>query len=154
MAKYNKFYDGVLDTLEAPVKWFRENVVEPRQQQYPWYHRQFRRVPEIDQCYTDDASCIYEADQQFKRDMDVEMNIVNILMRRKDHCYQYEGEYDKVQKCAPLMEEFRQAQDDFFIKYGDLGYNINVARAFMKQKHRLIWERRHGPVGSKAPKEE
>lgn len=24
----------------------------------------------------------------------------------------------------------------------------DVVHAFMKQKHRMIWERRHGPVGS------
>lgn len=31
---------------------------------------------------------------------------------------------------------------------GDLGAYHNVKSAYMKQKHRLIWERRHGPVGS------
>ena len=31
---------------------------------------------------------------------------------------------------------------------GDLGAGFNVRDAFMKQKHRLLWERRHGPVGS------
>lgn len=31
---------------------------------------------------------------------------------------------------------------------GDLGPMNNVAHAYMKQKHRMIWERRHGPVGS------
>jgi len=154
MAHIKAFYDGVADKIEAPVKWFREKVVEPNQKQYPWYHRQFRRVPEIDQCYTDDASCIYEADQQFKRDEDVEAYIVQILMKRKDECYQYEGEYDKVAKCAHLFEAFRQAQDDYFIKYGDLGYNSDVRKAFMKQKHRLIWERRHGVVGSVKPQED
>ena len=31
---------------------------------------------------------------------------------------------------------------------GDLGPPPNVRNAYMKQKHRMIWERRHGPVGS------
>lgn len=31
---------------------------------------------------------------------------------------------------------------------GDMGIGINVKTAYMKQKHRMIWERRHGPVGS------
>lgn len=31
---------------------------------------------------------------------------------------------------------------------GDLGVYGNVKDAYMKQKHRLIWERRHGKVGS------
>lgn len=45
-----------------------EKVVEPNQKKYPWYHQQFRRVPTIDQCYTDDVVCDFEANQQFKRD--------------------------------------------------------------------------------------
>lgn len=47
---------------------FIEKVVEPNQQQYPWYHRRFRRVPTIDQCYTDDPVCYFEADMQYRRD--------------------------------------------------------------------------------------
>lgn len=35
-----------------------------------------------------------------------------------------------------------------FFSDGDLGAYGDVKTAFMKQKHRLIWERRHGPVGS------
>lgn len=31
---------------------------------------------------------------------------------------------------------------------GDLAHTATVKDAFMKQKHRLVWERRHGPVGS------
>lgn len=30
---------------------------------------------------------------------------------------------------------------------GELGAQFNVKNAFMKQKHRLLWERRHGKVG-------
>ena len=35
----------------------------------------------------------------------------------------------------------------FFLD-GDLGAYGDAKAAYMKQKHRLIWERRHGPVGS------
>lgn len=31
---------------------------------------------------------------------------------------------------------------------GDLGGYANAKACYMKQKHRMIWERRHGPVGS------
>lgn len=31
---------------------------------------------------------------------------------------------------------------------GDLGGYADARKCYMKQKHRLIWERRHGPVGS------
>ena len=42
------------------------------------------------------------------------------------------------------------------ISDGDMGAKANVLVAYMKQKHRLIWERRHGPVGGakKTPMEE
>lgn len=45
-----------------------EKVVEPNQKKYPWYHQQFRRVPTIDQCDSDDVVCDFEANTQFKRD--------------------------------------------------------------------------------------
>lgn len=31
---------------------------------------------------------------------------------------------------------------------GDLGYYGTSLTAFMKQKHRMIWERRHGKIGT------
>jgi len=31
---------------------------------------------------------------------------------------------------------------------GDMGHRGDVLQCYMKQKHRMIWERRHGPVGS------
>jgi len=42
----------------------------------------------------------------------------------------------------PLIDRFLPISD------GDLGGYANAKTAYMKQKHRLIWERRHGPVGS------
>ncbi len=43
------------------------------------------------------------------------------------------------------MEE---AFTNFFIKYGEMPHWHRVEDAFMKQKHRLIWQRRHGEVGT------
>jgi len=45
------------------------------------------------------------------------------------------------------QDKFYEAQLNYYIKYGDLGYSTRVEDAFMKQKHRMVWERRHGPVG-------
>lgn len=47
---------------------FSENIVEPNQKTYYWYHRKFQRVPTVDNCYDDDAVCKYEATRQMKRD--------------------------------------------------------------------------------------
>lgn len=35
---------------------------------------------------------------------------------------------------------------NFFIKYGELGQEGDVRDAYMKQKHRMIWERRHPEI--------
>lgn len=35
---------------------------------------------------------------------------------------------------------------NFFIKYGELGSEADVRDAYMKQKHRMIWERRHPEI--------
>jgi len=145
---------GVFEAIQSPVIWFREKIVEPRRNDYPWYHRQFRRVPTIDECYTDDYKCVYEADHQYQRDKWVDEQVVEVMRRRKDACYTYEGP-DARETCAQLYEDFMQASDDYFTKYGDLGFGGDVKRAFMKQKHRLIWERRYGPIGTgKIPLEE
>ena len=44
--------------VNGPVSWFRSKVVEPaRGESYPWYHRQFQRVPGIEECLTEDVVC-------------------------------------------------------------------------------------------------
>ena len=42
----------------AVPRWFRENIVKPNQKESAWYHRQYRRVPTIDECYTHDHMCM------------------------------------------------------------------------------------------------
>lgn len=46
----------------------------------------------------------------------------------------------------PLM--FCEMASDLCMTDGDMGHKADAVSAYMKQKHRLIWERRHGPVGS------
>ncbi|XP_053693502.1 NADH dehydrogenase [ubiquinone] 1 beta subcomplex subunit 10 [Sabethes cyaneus] len=142
-----RFMNSVESLIEGPVVWFRETVVEPNRKNYPWYHQQFRRVPSIDQCYTDDEVCFFEANNQFKRDRMVDNEILNILRLRFEDCVMYE-QPDHERKCRPLLEQYEKGAENWFIKYGDLGGYANAKTCYMKQKHRMIWERRHGPVGS------
>ncbi|KAL5280630.1 NDUFB10 family protein [Megaselia abdita] len=141
------FAQSVTNVIDGPVTWFRETIVEPNQQKSVWYHQKFRRVPTIDQCYTDDAVCKFEAEQQFRRDRMVDNEILSILRLRFEDCMMYEAP-DHMKKCTPLMDVYKKAEENWFIKYGDLGAYMNAKSAYMKQKHRMIWERRHGPVGS------
>jgi len=140
------FANAVIYALDAPVTWFREKIVVPNQKQYPWYHQTYRRVPTIDQCYTNDEVCKFEADQQFKRDKNVDNEILNILRQRFEDCVLYESPDEE--KCRPILDTYNRAAENWFIKYGDLGGYSTAKKCYMKQKHRLIWERRHGPVGS------
>ena len=52
-----------------------------------------------------------------------------------------------------LQDTFKKAQRNFYIKYGDLPVWAGAKEAFFKQKHRMVWERRHGPNTMEAKKE-
>ncbi|PSN57170.1 NADH dehydrogenase [ubiquinone] 1 beta subcomplex subunit 10 [Blattella germanica] len=111
----NGFVNAVYNTLESPVVWFREKIVVPNQTDYPWYHQKFRRVPTIDECYTDDPVCIMEAQLQFKRDKSVDNEILSILRKRFEDCVLYESP-DHNTKCKPLLDQYNEATENWFIK--------------------------------------
>ena len=92
-----------------------EKIVTPNQKQYPWYHQKFPRVKTIDECYTDEYDCIYEANEQFKRDRKVDTHILNILRYRIDDCVREEYP-DHLPRCAQLKEDYEQAAANWFAK--------------------------------------
>lgn len=145
---FQRFMKTIYYLLDTPVEYVREKIVVPNQQKYPWYHQQFRRVPTIDECYELDMVCRWEAQKQYERDRLVEEEIVSILRQRYEDCAWYYGYHDKDKFCKDLYDTYQDATTAWFIKYGDLGVIGGAFDAFMKQKHRMIWERRHGPVGS------
>ncbi|KAF5306628.1 hypothetical protein FQA39_LY08817 [Lamprigera yunnana] len=138
---------NLFSLVDIPATLIKEKIVQPNQKEYPWYHQKFRRVPTIDQCYEDDPMCFFEANSQYKRDRLVDSEILSILRQRFEDCVIYETP-DHVEKCKPLLDQYMENTGNWFSKYGDLGAYHNVRIAFMKQKHRMVWERRHGPVGS------
>ncbi|XP_064594527.1 NADH dehydrogenase [ubiquinone] 1 beta subcomplex subunit 10-like [Liolophura sinensis] len=139
-----KYLSSVFKILDGPATFFREKIVEPcRGPKYYYYHRRFRRVPTIDTCEVGDVLCHFEADEQFKRDKKVDSKILTILRQRRQECEAYEGP-DAPKKCQKFVKDLADAEENWFIKYGDLGVSATVTDAYMKQKHRLIWERRHG----------
>nr|XP_012234170.1 PREDICTED: NADH dehydrogenase [ubiquinone] 1 beta subcomplex subunit 10 [Linepithema humile] len=117
--------------LDTPVTYVREKFVVPNQKKYPWYHQQYRRVPNIDECYTDDLVCYTEANAQFFRDKSVEDEILFILRSRFEQCAFYHGE--DAHLCDDLRKTYDDAATAWFMKYGDLGIGINVRTAYMKQ---------------------
>ncbi|XP_064635532.1 NADH dehydrogenase [ubiquinone] 1 beta subcomplex subunit 10-like [Lineus longissimus] len=147
--KFFKRDSSFVRFFNYPITAFREKFVEPMQKRnpYPYYHRKFRRVPTVDQCAVDDPICLFEAQEQYKRDKRVDQNIVKILRLRRNECMHWEGSDFKVH-CKKEMDDYDEGSTNYFIKYGDIGVSSNVSDAYMKQKHRMVWERRHGPVGS------
>ncbi|CAL1540226.1 unnamed protein product [Lymnaea stagnalis] len=135
---------GFFSAIDGTVTSFREKVVLPLQSKNKekFYHRRFNRVPTVDQCDYEDPVCIYEADEQFYRDKLVDSNIVKILRQRKIECMAWEGP-DSRYKCKKIEDEYENAATNWFIKYGEMRATQGAIEAYMKQKHRLIWERRN-----------
>ncbi|XP_043282150.1 NADH dehydrogenase [ubiquinone] 1 beta subcomplex subunit 10 [Venturia canescens] len=146
------FLSAMYNFIDKPVTLFREKIVEPNQQHYPWYHQKFRRVPTVDECYSDDLVCIYEADQQYARDRLRDDEIISILRNRAEMCLMYNNPDRDM--CLDLKEAYEVAAANWFSKHGDQGPKPNSRAVYMKQKHRMIWERRHGPIGSGMKTEE
>lgn len=83
----------------------------------------------------------------------MEGNIVDILAARYEECAKnntQERRYkeDPESVCFEALSKYNKARENHYIKYGELPYYATAVDALMKQKHRMIWERRHGPVGS------
>ncbi|XP_043257412.1 NADH dehydrogenase [ubiquinone] 1 beta subcomplex subunit 10 [Colletes gigas] len=144
--KFVRFIKSVYDIIDKPVVYFRENIVVANQKKYPWYHQQFRRVPTIDECYELDMACRVEAELQFQRDWLVDQEILYVTRLRQEDCFMENPENHEL--CDEIVKTHQDALTAYQVKYGDLGIKCNAINAFMKQKHRMIWERRHGPVGT------
>ncbi len=103
--KSDVFFDFIQSVFYAPARFVREKVVDPnRGEEYPWYHKRYQRVPTIDECYMEDLVCRTEADLQYKRDRQVEANIVSLLRRRYEDCllYDYPDQNDKNGMCEKI----------------------------------------------------
>ncbi|XP_065171220.1 NADH dehydrogenase [ubiquinone] 1 beta subcomplex subunit 10-like [Atheta coriaria] len=144
---FEKFFCVVSCTLNKPVEILHDTFVTPDRKEYAWYHQKFPRVPTIDECYEDDLVCFSEANYQYKRDRLVDSEIIRILRQRFENCVMYETP-QHLERCDHLLKEYEEASTNWFTKYGDLGGYHNVTKCYMKQKHRLLWERKYGEVGT------
>lgn len=136
-----------LDTIRKPARWIRENIVEAnRGEKYYWYHRRYPRALPIDECYSDDLACIYEANAEFRRNFLVDREALTLLRNRFDACafrYVNDTKFTQISdKCDSLREIYEENLTNFHIKYGDMRTAATVTDAYMKQKHRMIMERR------------
>ncbi|CAB4068959.1 NDUFB10 [Lepeophtheirus salmonis] len=114
------FLDSLSQVVTGPVVWFHDKVATPYRKNYPWYHRQYRRVPGIENCYTDDWVFYWQ--------VDLRLALLRKVSRGK------KAKTDPNAKCHDLWKNWCNANLNFYIKYGDMKHNFKAEEALMKQK--------------------
>lgn len=137
--------------LDYPVTVYRE-FFDRFRTPYPYYHQDKKRVPTIDECNYEDFVCVHEANEQYLRDRKVDKYVTQLMQDKVRECYVNEGPYEGFKICRDLEDSYHLALVNYYIKYGDIRSHSKtpVILAYMKQKHRLIWQRRNpgkDPIG-------
>ncbi|XP_069838182.1 NADH dehydrogenase [ubiquinone] 1 beta subcomplex subunit 10 [Dendropsophus ebraccatus] len=133
--------------VDKPVTAFHDWMESQRaKRRIQYYHREFRRVPDLAHCLEEDYVCHYEANKQFKRDFLVDQEIVKIIRERVTACRVREGG-SADQNCAPLLKQYTEICKAYKNRYEDLGYYGGARNCLMKQKERMMEERKAAAQG-------
>ncbi|KAM4026491.1 NADH dehydrogenase [ubiquinone] 1 beta subcomplex subunit 10 [Anomaloglossus baeobatrachus] len=129
--------------VDKPVTAFHDWMESQRaKRKIHYYHREFRRIPDLTHCLEEDYICHFEADQQWQRDYLVDQEIVKIIRGpRVQACRTREGE-SADQNCAPLLNQYAEVCKAYKSRYEDLGYYSSARKCLMKQRQRMMEERK------------
>ncbi|CAD7079185.1 unnamed protein product [Hermetia illucens] len=124
-----RFSRAVFSMVDGPVTWFRETTRRTQPNEVSMVPPE---IPPVFQLSTNAIQTMLCANSKPTSNSTASCTKPQITL----------------QNAPPLKEIYEKAATNWFIKYGDLGGYGDAKTCYMKQKHRLIWERRHGPVGS------
>ncbi|XP_066432741.1 NADH dehydrogenase [ubiquinone] 1 beta subcomplex subunit 10 [Eleutherodactylus coqui] len=132
-------YSQVVDRPVTALHDLMDHVRGTKRLHY--YHREFSRVPDLTACLEEDHVCQYEANQQWKRDYMVDQEIMKILRDNVASCNRREGA-NAEENCAPVVAQYAEACKAYKSRYAELGYYSGARRCLMKQKARMMDERK------------
>ncbi|XP_076026746.1 NADH dehydrogenase [ubiquinone] 1 beta subcomplex subunit 10 [Genypterus blacodes] len=125
-------------SVDLPVTVFRGAIdsIQAKNKSV-YYHRKFRRVPDLLECVEGDLLCHFEAEMQWRRDFKVDQEILKVVQERLCACQQREGQSYE-QNCSKEMQQFNEVTKNFMSRYGDLGVYADAKKCLMKQKERMM----------------
>lgn len=150
LSPFNRFTRGLISIVRVPTELIHDAVLYLKGPKYYYYHRKYEPATPIDECFIDDAACVFEAKLELERLKMVDTATIGILLRRREYCRFWNSTKQQdsalvFDYCEDIENTFDREETNFFIKYGDsprIRGQVHPLHIYNKQKHRMIMDRR------------